>query len=231
MNTEGNSSFKLTKKWIFLLALGAVLILALVFLLGARLGGNFSYNPEEASVEEESQIESPKEVETSERQEPTKLTESISTKDEETYEPDNQLDAGAPKYEVTSEGDSLPMEEAQIGNEPAASLGERQQDMDTGAGPMYVSKNPHTMIRFKSSGHSRFAVQIGEYHDEALATKVINDLHKKGYDAYLVIENPNSYARNYCVRVGAFPEHQAAETLATSLSNDQGMELQVVRIQ
>ncbi len=230
---EENTSFKLTKKWILLFSFLVLFLLALVFLLGARLGGGWmSAEKEENSVEKKSDSQHVSEKvlneeknANSEKTEPAKESQS---EEENTYKPDNQLDEGAPKYEVSSEGDSIPVDSPKIGSIPATGLGEEQQGMD--AGPMYHSKNPQTMIRFKSSDHSRFAIQIGEYQDESRATKTINDLNKKGYDAYLVIQNPKSYIKNYSVRVGAFTDHQSAESLAASLSNALQLELQVIRI-
>lgn len=93
-----------------------------------------------------------------------------------------------------------------------------------------TAADKHTVVRFKSSDFSKFSIEVAEYFDELLAAQRIRHLKEQGYEAYLHIENPNSRAPVFIVRVGAFSGRTQAESFATKMSNQEKLELRVVRV-
>jgi hypothetical protein len=194
----------------FILLLGVeVVVLSLVFLLGARFGGGIFPNYPG-----------------------------------ETNQANRAFQGLAPPAEKP-QADKLvdtPLEEIGTGNAEeeetvAADAEGEENEMDVLEKPVQANKslfhNPgdkNTLIRFKSSGNTRFAIEVAEYFDEVLASREITKLKVKGYEAYLVIENASSSAPSYGVRVGSFGDRKLAESYAAKMSNEQGLELRVVQV-
>jgi cell division septation protein DedD len=209
-------------QFIILLAV-QVCILSLVFLLGARLGGEvfpmfYAHQFSQKSPYQELATGRTAVPEGAPRRmEP--LEEAV---EEEIVEEDPA--AEAPHYQVGADGEVEALEEdnadAPLVEEPAVALHKN---------PLENPADKNTMIRFKSSGNAKFAVEVGEYFDEILASQKIGQLKDKGYEAYLVIKNPESESRSFAVRVGVFSDRSLAEEFATQMSNKQGIELRVVQ--
>lgn len=196
----------------FILLLGVeVVVLSLVFLLGARFGNGIFPGgaPEMAAVNPAFQNLAPD------------------------VAPQKPAKPAVAKLVDTPEEEG---NEAEEGDEALAEM-EGVPDAAAPEAPVQVNKslfhNPadkNTLIRFKSSGNSRFAIEVGQYFDEMIASKEITQLKGKGYEAYLVIQNSGGGARSYGVRIGSFADRTIAEDYATKMSNDQGIELRVVQV-
>jgi cell division septation protein DedD len=192
----------------FILLLGVeVIVLALVFLLGARFGGIIFPVPQQ-----ESQIAHSVKPKASQE---NKLVDSL------------EPPPGEVKEEGEGENPSAEQEEAQ-GQKPAEASQEDKLQVNKNLFDNSIDKN--TMVRFKSSGNTKFAIEVGTYFDDVLASQMITKLKQKGYEAYLVIEEGHDSKPNYSVRVGSFGERKLAEDLAIKMSNQQGMELRVVQV-
>ncbi len=237
-------------QFIVLLSL-QVVMLGLVFILGARFGGavfpefynrQFSkpipfqdLNPEAGEEPKERSAANDRLVD-SPVQEPDDQGGELEAQAEQKHsEPENESDAApdarAPLIQVGADGSAHTLESEEESDAPEPEAQEERQPLAVNKS---LTRNPidlNTVVRFKSSGHSKFSIEVGEFFDEMLASKRINDLKKKGYDAFLVIENPGSSTPSYGVRVGVFSDRQIAEQTAVEMSNRQGMELRVIQVQ
>ncbi len=183
----------------FVLLLGVeIILIALVFLIGARFG-NFIF-PERYAEKSSNAVAdlAPSN--------PTKLSDRLADEENPSENPE----------EVVAE------------EEPAEEEGEEKIQVNKSLAHLAQDKN--MMVRFKSSGNSKFAIEIGEYFDEALAARQITKLKEKGYEAYLVMDRDASGSNSFAVRVGSFGEHQLAERFAAKMSNEMGVELRVVQV-
>ncbi|MGH7830816.1 MAG: SPOR domain-containing protein, partial [Candidatus Binatia bacterium] len=87
-----------------------------------------------------------------------------------------------------------------------------------------------TMIRFKSSENTKFAVEVGQYFDEILASNEITRLRQKGLEPYMEIVEDRSGNPAFSVRMGSFGDRTVAERYAVKISNEKGLELRVVQV-
>ncbi len=232
-------------QFIVLLSL-QVVMLGLVFVLGARFGGavfpefysrQFSkaipfqdLNPEAAEETKERSATNDRLVDSPAQESGSEARVEEKHQERET-EPDEAPDAQAPLIQVGADGSTHTLEPEEESEAEAPEAQEEQQPLAVNKS---LNRNPidlNTVVRFKSSGHSKFSIEVGEFFDEMLASKRISDLKKKGYDAFLVIGNPGSSTPSYGVRVGVFSDRQVAEQTAVEMSNRQGMELRVIQVQ
>lgn len=213
-------------QFIILLGVGVVL-LSLVFILGARFGGAVFPDFYARQFETKSLYQGlqPEKTQVKRGEEPPKSDKLVDTLDEEE---DGSPSQDAPHFQVGSDGISRQVE--QNGNYDSAYEEEEEDELTVNKSLMTHPAEKNTMVRFKSSGHSKFAIEVGEYFDELIASNKISQLKNKGYEAYLVINKPNSSSPTYAVRVGVFSDRQMADDFATQLSNRQGLELRVVHI-
>lgn len=144
----------------------------------------------------------------------------------ENAEAPSQEGDSIPHFQADANGVLTP-QEPHVADQPWA-----DQDLQAQTPPAFVptAADKHTVVRFKSSGFSKFSVEVSEYFDELLAAQRIRHLKEQGYEAYLHIENPGSRAPTFVVRVGAFAERGQAEAFATQMSNQEELELRVVRV-
>jgi cell division septation protein DedD len=67
----------------------------------------------------------------------------------------------------------------------------------------------------------RFAIQVAAVRQRTEADRITHDLMEQGYSAYVVNGNGTA-AGLYRVRIGAFPDHRAAETVAKQVEETNG---------
>jgi cell division septation protein DedD len=89
-------------------------------------------------------------------------------------------------------------------------------------------KSPSTVFRIKSSSNSEYTVQVASYPDELAATQVVDEWKKKGYMAFLSVEDIPDRGKWYRVNVGNFGEEQAAEKFAKTIEEKEKVTPQVV---
>jgi len=202
----------------FILLLGVeVVVLALIFLLGARFGANiFPGMPaDQYAANRAYQGLAPENAPPAPRAKPVeKLTD---VPEDEAQNGDAQDGEAA-----VAEGDNA---EDQAGEEPPA----RPSRVGVNKSLLNSPADKNTLIRFKSSNATHFAIEVGKYFDELLASKEVSKLKNKGYEAYLTIDSSDG-GHTYGVRVGSFVERKIAEDYATKMSNEQGIELRVVQV-
>lgn len=136
---------------------------------------------------------------------------------------------GADPAEAAEEGqDAIPT--YQVGADGSMRPAEDPNDSQIAVNKSLVTTNAdkNTAVRFKSSGNTKFAVHVAEFYDELLASREITKLKGKGYEAYLVIDQRGS-TPSFDVRVGSFGDRKMAEDFATKMSNEQNLELRVVQ--
>lgn len=154
--------------------------------------------------------------------------------EEENFEEEEEDGAAIPHFQVDGNG-AKQAHQAYAITQPAMPEGwqpdEDAQNLTRPPGAFVpTAADKHTVVRFKSSDFSKFSIEVAEYFDELLAAQRIRHLKEHGYEAYLHIENPNSRAPIFIVRVGAFSERTQAESFATKMSNQEKLELRVVRV-
>ncbi len=206
----------------FILLLGVeVVVLALVFLLGARFGGSIFnlYHQERIASQRAYQGLAPDQGNF--RGAPPAPAKLVDTPEEA-----NAQDAG----EGASGQEGEEEAENPMAQQEAEALPPPPEKLQVNKSLFHSSADKNTMIRFKSSDSSKFAIEVGKYFDELLASKQLTKLKQKGYEAYLVIENAHDAAPSYGVRVGSFGDRKMAEDFAVKMSNEQGLELRVVQV-
>lgn len=216
----------------FILLIGvAVVLFSLVFLLGARFGGQIFPGFYAKQFQQTGPLAglAPTGEQTGSKTAP-RANLLMDTPEEEVYEgeeiieeeilPEDQV----PEYQVGSDG-SIYEKEPEEDLEPVDS-----QSFRVNQRMMHSKADPNTVIRFKSSGNSRFTVEVADYFDEILAARKISQLKNQGLEAYIHIKNPGSTAPTFSVRLGAFSDRNLAEAFATDLSNKQNLELRVVQV-
>jgi len=206
----------------FILLLGVeVVVLALVFLLGARFGGTIypGFHAEQVAANHAYQGLDPREPKAKAPAEPKssgKLTDGEEPAEAPTVVEGQEGQAGTDEAGAEpSEGDEAPT---------------RQEKLQENKSIIGNPNDKNTAVRFKSSGNSKFAVEVGKYFDEILASREIDKLKGKGIDAYLVIDSRGGSSPSFGVRVGSFGDRKLAEDFAAKMSNEQGMELRVVQV-
>ena len=204
-------------QFILLLAV-EILVMGLIFLLGARFGrsifpdGSQGYAMQHPPVYQDL---APPPVPMHQARPPAsdKLVDSEGAAEAENAEEAND---SIPTYQVGADGSTRPAEDP------------RAEQIAVNKSIVTTNADKNTAVRFKSSGNTKFAVQVAEFYDELLASREITKLKTKGYEAYLVIDQ-HSQTPSFDVRVGSFGDRKTAEDFATKMSNEQNLELRVVQ--
>lgn len=217
----------------FILLIGvAVVLFSLVFLLGARFGGQIFPDFYAKQFQQTGPLAglAPTGEQTGSQTAPRANL--LMDTPEEEIDAGEEIIAGeeildedqVPEYQVGADG-SVYEKEAEEDFEPVDS-----QSFKVNQRMMHRKADPNTVIRFKSSGNSRYTVEVADYFDEILAARKISQLKNQGLEAYIHIKNPGSAAPTFSVRLGAFSDRNLAEAFATDLSNKQNLELRVVQV-
>jgi hypothetical protein len=218
----------------FVILLGIfVVVLSLVFFLGARFGGLIFPEYYAKQFEKQGALASlAPGTETGRALSPSRASPLVDTPEEEGDEADEEADAeesDIPHYQVGADGSLRPQEENTLSQQ-----GEEEphpsESFNVNKGFIQSNVDKNTVVRFKSSGYSKFTVEVADYFDELLASRKITQLKRGGYEAYLHIKNPNTSSPTFSVRVGAFFDRKDAESFATEMSNKQNLELRVVQM-
>ncbi len=200
----------------FIVLLGVeVVVLALVFLLGARFGGSLLPGQQEKTFA----MAPAYQALTPEAKAPSKLVDTADGNEAEAP-PDAEV-ADVPVYQIGPNGENQ-------GQENEAAPAEEKLAVNKSLFAGTADKN--TMVRFKSSGNTKFAVETGQFFDEVLASHEINKLKQKGLEAYIVIIEGRGGTPTFGVRMGSFGDRNLAEQFAVKISNEQGLELRVVQV-
>ena len=203
-------------QFILLLAV-EILVMGLVFMLGARFGRSIfpdnapTYAMQQPPVYQD--LSPPLAARQAKPPASDKLVDSEGAEEAEVAEEGNDV---IPTYQVGADGSTRPAEDPND-----AHLAVNKSLVTTNA-------DKNTAVRFKSSGNTKFAVHVAEFYDELLASREITKLKGKGYEAYLVIDQRGS-TPSFDVRVGSFGDRKMAEDFATKMSNEQNLELRVVQ--
>ncbi|HCU25256.1 MAG TPA: hypothetical protein DF383_09575 [Deltaproteobacteria bacterium] len=208
----------------FILLLGVeIVVLALVFLLGARFGKTIFPEPAAslASLPPGYRDLVPAEARAPRLPSQDKLVNSeTDAGEEEDNEMEDPTGADIPTYQVGADGSVRPAQ-------PATPPLPRNVEVNKSILTTNIDKT--TMVRFKSSGNAKFAVKVAEFFDEALASREVTRLKQRGYEAYLVIDEMRG-SPEFEVRVGSFGDRKLAEDFAAKMSNAQNLELRVVQV-
>lgn len=89
-------------------------------------------------------------------------------------------------------------------------------------------KSAATVFRIKSSANSEYTLQISSYPDEIAAVQVVEEWKKKGYMAFLSVEDIPDKGKWYRVNVGNFGDEKSAEEFAKKLQEKENVEPRVV---
>ncbi len=221
----------------FVLLLGvAVVLFSLIFLLGARFGGQLfpDFYAKQFGTQGPLASLAPTGLSAGAKIGPKAnllvdtIEDEVVEGEEEILEEDNEA-ADFPEYQVGADGSVWEKngraEEESENLEPVES-----ESVHVNQRLIHTKADPNTVIRFKSSGNSRFTVEVADYFDEFLASHKITELKNQGLEAYIHIKNPGSEAPTFSVRVGAFADRSLAERFATDVSNKQNLELRVVQM-
>jgi hypothetical protein len=202
-------------QFILLLAV-EILVMGLVFMLGARFGKSIFPDNAPAYAMQQPVYQD--------------LTPPTPMRQPRPPASDKLVDSeGAEPAEAAEEGnDAIPT--YQVGADGSMRPAEDPNDSQIAVNKSIVTTNSdkNTAVRFKSSGNTKFAVHVAEFYDELLASREITKLKAKGYEAYLVIDQRGS-TPSFDVRVGSFGDRKMAEDFATKMSNEQNLELRVVQ--
>jgi len=207
----------------FILLLGVeIVVLSLVFLLGARFGKTIFPEGMAPVVANQRAIQDlapqpPRMVKAPPQQDKLVNTEDAQEGEAAQAEGDEGTQ-DIPTYQVGADGSLRPAPQ----QEPV------QENLAVNKSLIATNIDKNTMVRFKSSGNSKFSIQVAEFFDELLASREITKLKTKGYEAYLVIDQSGS-TPSFDVRVGSFGDRHMAEQFATKMSNEQNVELRVVQ--
>ena len=208
----------------------AIVVMALVFILGARLGGQIF--PEYYAAQFKSQI--PLSALAPDMQ-GGRVFEAPRS-DQLTDTPEDQQPAAQARQE-TELGQDAP--HVKVGPNGQDEVSDQQQwdkvknDYDVLTVNKSLVRNDidrDTVIRFKSSGNSKFTVEVANFFDELVASQKVSTLKKQGYEAYLYIKNAGSSSQAYSVRMGVFSDRRLAEEYAAQMATKQNLELRVVEM-
>jgi cell division septation protein DedD len=89
-------------------------------------------------------------------------------------------------------------------------------------------KSPATVFRIKSSSNSEYTVQVASYPEEAAAVQVVDDWKKKGYMAFLSVEDLPDKGKWFRVNVGNFGDEPSAQSFAKTIEENEHITPQVV---
>lgn len=216
----------------FIILMGvSIVVMALVFILGARLGGQIF--PEFYAAQFKSQI--PLNGLVSDVQ-GGRVIEAPPRSDQlvDTLE-DPQAQGGT--KEEKELGEDAP--HIAVGPDGKTEAADREQwdkvakDYDVLTVNKSLVRNDidkDTVIRFKSSGNSKFTVEVADFFDELIASQKVSILKKQGYEAFLYIKNAGSSSQAYSVRMGVFSDRRLAEEYAAQMATKQNLELRVVEM-
>jgi sporulation related protein len=217
-------------QFIILLAV-SIVVMALVFILGARLGGQIF--PEFYAAQFRSQIPlaglAPQVPGGRVIEAPPRSDQLVDTLEEPGAEGpgkgEKELGEDAPHVKVGPNGQDEAADQEQW-NKVA-------KDYDVLTVNKSLIRNDidkDTVVRFKSSGNSKFTVEVADFFDELVASQKVSSLKKQGYEAYLYIKNAGSSSQAYSVRMGVFSDRRLAEEYAAQMATKQNLELRVVEM-
>ena len=89
-------------------------------------------------------------------------------------------------------------------------------------------KSSATVFRIKSSANSEYTVQVASYPEEAAAVQVVDDWKKKGYMAFLSVEDVPDKGKWFRVNVGNFGDEPSAQNFAKTIEEKEHITPQVV---
>lgn len=89
-------------------------------------------------------------------------------------------------------------------------------------------KSAGTVFRIKSSQNAVYTLQVASYPEEAAAAQVVDIWKKKGYMAFLSVEDIPDKGKWYRVNVGNFGDEEAASKYAKNIKEKENVEPQVV---
>lgn len=208
----------------FILLLGVeVVVLSLVFLLGARFGKTIFPEPVQPMAAnsrgfQELAPPAPRAAKAPPQQDKLVNTEEETAAGEANTGEGEDAYADIPTYEVGADGSTR----------PAAPQAPAPENIAVNKSLIATNVDKNTMVRFKSSGNTKFSIQVAQFFDELLASREITKLKGKGYEAYLVIDQRSS-TPSFDVRVGSFGDRKLAEDFAAKMSNQENVELRVVQ--
>lgn len=222
----------------FILLLGvAVVLFSLIFLLGARFGGQMFPDFYAKQFNNQGPLAGLAPTgESAGAKIGPKANLLVDTMDEEVVDGEEEIveeeevveEDDVPEYHVGANGQVWEKNRGHVKDEDLEPVDSKSVQVNPRL--IHAKVDPNTVIRFKSSGNSRFTVEVADYFDEFVASHKITELKNKGLEAYIHIKNPSSDAPTFSVRVGAFSDRSLAERFATDLSNKQNLELRVVQM-
>ncbi len=89
-------------------------------------------------------------------------------------------------------------------------------------------KSAGTVFRIKSSTNSAYTLQVASYPDESAAAQVVDQWKKKGYMAFLSVEDIQDKGKWYRVNIGNFGDEESAKTFAKNIQEKENVNPQVV---
>lgn len=89
-------------------------------------------------------------------------------------------------------------------------------------------KSSSTVFRIKSSSNSEYTVQVASYPDESAAVQVVDEWKKKGYMAFLSVQDLPDKGKWYRVNVGNFGDEAAAQGFAKTIETKEHVTPQVI---
>ncbi len=89
-------------------------------------------------------------------------------------------------------------------------------------------KSSATVFRIKSSANSGFTVQVASFSDESSATQVVETWRKKGYLAFLSVEDIPDRGKWFRVNVGNYGDEESAQSFAKKIEEKEHITPQVV---
>lgn len=121
---------------------------------------------------------------------------------------------------------------------PNAKTANNTEDADTNPSsppftfqPTPAKKNLNSntgVLKIKSSSNSGFTLQIASYPEEEVASKVVEAWKKKGYLAFLSVEDLEDKGKWYRVNVGNFGDETSAQDMAREIQKKENVIPQVV---
>lgn len=114
-----------------------------------------------------------------------------------------------------------------------------EKNSDTSAAPSATDKNYNTafdksssaVFRIKSSANSEYSLQIASFPQEEAAIEVVNAWKRKGYLAYLSVQDIPEQGKWYQVRVGNYGDEESAKKEAQKIEEKEQVAPQVVSTQ
>ena len=84
------------------------------------------------------------------------------------------------------------------------------------------------VFKIKSSANSEYTLQVSSYPEQADATQSVSEWKKKGYSAFLSVEENGDQGRWYRVNIGNFGDQKAAEEFAKTFQEKEKLTPQIV---